>query len=103
MVKSPRRYGQKPGSMHIDKRAGRLLASHVSEGPDDELLPTKRVAEWLECCEQFLEIQRCRGTGPNFVPISPRKIMYRRGAVREWLRRRERMRTAGYSKKAAAR
>jgi hypothetical protein len=89
--------------MHIDRRATRLLADHVSEGPDDELLSTQQVAEWLCCSIQFLEISRGRGTGPRFEHISPRKIMYRRKSVRDWLRHRERRSTAEYNKRAAKR
>ena len=43
-TKPKRQYGQRPGTMHIDRRAKRLLADPVSEGPDDELLTTKQVA-----------------------------------------------------------
>ena len=88
---SPKKPGTNPGSMHIDKRAGRLLADPISEGPDDELLTTEQVAEWLGCSTQFLELLRGRGTGPAFVRISPRIVKYRREAVWAWLRWRERM------------
>jgi len=95
--------GQKPGSMHIDKRAGRLLKDPVSDGPDDDLLTTQQVAEWLTYSTQKLEIMRGRDKGPNmgprFVRLSPRKVMYRRDAVREWLRKREVQSTAQYRKK----
>jgi hypothetical protein len=93
MEKSPKKAGQQPGNMHIDKRAGRLLNDPVSEGPDDELLTTPQVAEWLGVSVKFLELQRGRGTGPGFVDISKRIKKYRREAVRAWLRRRERRST----------
>jgi len=86
----------KPGTMHIDKRAARLLANPVSEGKDDDLLTTEEVAEWFGCSIQFLEILRGRNTGPHFVRISPKKIMYRRGSVRAWLKRREVISTKQY-------
>jgi hypothetical protein len=35
--------GNRPGGHYIDKRAGRLLAEHVSEGPDDQMLTTEEV------------------------------------------------------------
>jgi predicted DNA-binding transcriptional regulator AlpA len=89
--------------MHIDKRAGSLLASHASEGPDDEALSTERVAEWLGCSVAFLEIQRGRNTGPHFVRLSPRKVVYLRGEVKAWLRRRTCKSTRDYSRKAASR
>jgi hypothetical protein len=82
--------------MHIDKRAKRLLADPVSEGPDDELLKTQEVANWIETSDQFLDIARCRGTGPAFVRIGPNLIRYRRGDVRDWLNKRSHMRTSEY-------
>lgn len=85
--------GQRPGSMHIDRRAKTILESHVSEGPDDELLSTTAVADWLGCSPQSLEIYRGQGQGPPFVVIAPRNIKYRREAVREWLRKRQRSHT----------
>jgi hypothetical protein len=71
-----------------------LLADHISEGPDDELLDTVQVAEWLAVSTQFVEILRGRLTGPKFVRMSDKKIMYRRDAVRKWLRQREQASTA---------
>lgn len=94
-----RQYGQYPGTMHIDKRAARLLSDHVSEGPDDELLSTKQVAEWLGLSTQWLEIARGKPTGPRFETIAPRLIRYRRGAVRDWLKKREHASTAEYRRK----
>jgi len=79
--------------MHIDRRAARLLADHVSEGPDDEMLTTEQVAEWLGVSTQFLELQRGRDTGPRYTRVSPRNIKYRRDAVRKWLRAREQIST----------
>jgi predicted DNA-binding transcriptional regulator AlpA len=90
---SQQKPGTKPGTMHIDKRAARLLADPISDGPDDDLLTTKQVADWLGCSTQFLERHRGRGTGPAFVPISRRMVKYRRDAVRHWLRNRERLST----------
>jgi predicted DNA-binding transcriptional regulator AlpA len=90
---SPKKPGTKPGSMHIDKRAGRLLADPVSDGPDDELLTTEEVANWVGVSSQFLERLRGLNTGPRFVRISPRIVKYRREAVRAWLRSRERKST----------
>jgi hypothetical protein len=42
-----RKRGQRPGSMHIDRRAERLLGEHISDGPDDESLDTQETADWL--------------------------------------------------------
>jgi hypothetical protein len=82
--------------MHIDRRARRILDSHVSEGPDDELLTTREVADWFGCSTQFLEIGRLRGTGPKFVTLSNRQVVYRRSACRDWLKKREHQSTAEY-------
>jgi predicted DNA-binding transcriptional regulator AlpA len=91
--------GQRPGTMHIDKRAARLLADHVSEGADDELLSTRQVADWLQVSEAWLEIARHRCTGPRYERIAPRIVKYRRGAIREFLRLREHSGTAEYRKR----
>jgi hypothetical protein len=97
-VVTKKKIGQRPGSMHIDKRAGKLLADPVSDGEDDELLSTEQVAEWLGYSTQALEIARLRpGKGPPFIRISPRVIRYRREAVRAWLRKREHASTKEYS------
>jgi hypothetical protein len=85
--------------MHIDKRAGRLLADPASEGEDDDMLVTQEVADWLGVSTQFLELLRGRGTGPAFVKMSERMVKYRREAVRVWLRNRERISTAQYRRK----
>lgn len=95
-----RQYGQRTGTMHIDKRAARLLSDHVSEGPDDETLSTKQVAEWLGYSTQWLEIARGKHRGPPFVKLSERHVGYRRGAVRAWLRKREHASTAEYRRKS---
>ena len=95
--------GQQPGSMHIDRRARQILDSHVSEGPDDELLNTKQVSnEWLGCSEQKLEIARSKGPGfgPKYVVLSNRQIMYRRKDVRDWLEQRARLWTGEYLRRA---
>ena len=65
--KVKRKSGQRPGSMHIDRRAERLLGDHISEGPDDEALDTQDTADWLGVSTQFLEISRFKGTGPEYV------------------------------------
>jgi hypothetical protein len=90
--------GQKTGSMHIDKRAKRLLADPLSEGADDDLLTTRQVADWIQYSTQSLEIMRGKGSGPLFVRVTPKVIRYRREAVRVWLRRRECNSTADYKR-----
>jgi predicted DNA-binding transcriptional regulator AlpA len=88
--------GRRFGSMHIDRRAARLLEAHVSEGPDDELLSTDELAEWLGTSTQWLEILRGRNTGPRFTRLSPRVVKYRRGDVRAWLLKRSHACTSEY-------
>jgi predicted DNA-binding transcriptional regulator AlpA len=95
-----KRRGQRRGSMHIDRRAARLLEDPVSEGSDDEILDTRQLAEWLGVSVQWAEIARLKGTGPRFVSISPRRIGYRRGDVRAWLRKRSHQCTAEYTGRA---
>jgi predicted DNA-binding transcriptional regulator AlpA len=97
--KPPRRYGQATGSRHIDKRAKRILAETASEGPDDELLTTKQVSLWLTYSTQWLEIARVNGNGPKFERMGPKKVAYRRGDVRAWLRERQHQSTSEYKQK----
>ena len=69
----------------------------MSDGNADELLTTKQVSEWLGYSTQWLEIARTRGTGPRFMRMGPKKIMYRRSAVRAWLKKREHQCTTEYT------
>jgi hypothetical protein len=90
--------------MRLDAKAGRLLGRHVSEGPDEELLSTSAVAKWLGVSEVWMKIARTKSKGPPFVvpgaelsdPGKPnrRPVFYRRGAVKAWLRSRERIGTS---------
>jgi predicted DNA-binding transcriptional regulator AlpA len=98
-VATKKKTGQRPGSMHIDRRAKSILESHVSEGPDDELLNTNQVAEWLGCSPQSLEIYRSRGEGPRFIVIGPRNIKYRRSDVKAWLKTRVHQSTREYAER----
>jgi predicted DNA-binding transcriptional regulator AlpA len=83
---------KKPGSMHIDKRAG-WLAAEDGERSDEDVLTTAEVAAWLGVSRQFLEIARHKNTGPKYKQLSPRLVMYQRGDVRKWLRERTRLHT----------
>ena len=75
MTKQPpkKRRGQIPGSLHIDKRAARVLADPMSDGDADELLSTKQVSEWIDYSTQWLEIARNKGTGPRFLRNGPQE------------------------------
>src|SRR5262245_56559295 len=95
--------GKHTGSLHIDKRAQRLLEDSSSDGNDDELLTTRQMAEWLQCSEQWLEIKRGQGGGPPFVVLANRMVRYLRGKGREWLKSRMHLSTSEYTKRRAAR
>ena len=88
--------GRHPGSLHIDKRVGRLLADPVSDGSGEELLTTEQVAEWFQCSTQWLEIARTKDTGPPFITLANRMVRYPRGGCREWLEKRSYNSTAEY-------
>ena len=83
-----------PRAHHIDRRAQRLAAE--IDGHDDTLVSTRELAEHLGISTQFLEIARHRGYGPAFARLSPRRIRYRLGDVRAWLRSRMHRATAEY-------
>ena len=85
-----------PSRHHLDRRADEIIEH--GEGDDDELLSTSDVAEWLQLSVQWVEIGRHRGYGPKFIRLSPRRVRYRRGDVRDWLRQRQHQATAEYSK-----
>jgi hypothetical protein len=86
--------------MHLDRRASSLLQSHVSEGPDDELLTTPQLANWFGTTTQKVEGDRRKGIGPPFVQMAGRDIRYSRGTVRKWLEQRVRQCTAEYTRRA---
>jgi hypothetical protein len=91
--------GQRPGTMHIDKRAEKLLAEKTAHS-DDDLLTTRELAAELGVSVQFLEIARHKGTGPSFVVLRRRLVAYRWGYVRGWLKDRTHKRTTEYTKRA---
>lgn len=103
MAAKAKKRGQAPGSMHIDKRAERLLIDQLAEGPDDEHLTLREVAAWLAVSPQFLEIARMRGTGPRFTQLAPKVIRYTRGDVKRWLKSRLHYSTSEYAEKKKAR
>ena len=89
-----------PARFHLDKRAAHILADS-KDADDDELLTTRQLAAWLGVSEQFLEIARSDGYGPEFVMISSRRIAYQRPAVRAWLKERTFSHTAQYAERPA--
>jgi hypothetical protein len=84
-----------PKTFHIDKRAASILAAPA--GDDDDLLSTRELAAWFQVSEQWLEIARCKGYGPEFERLGPKLIRYRRGKARKWLDRRSYTHTKEYA------
>jgi hypothetical protein len=82
-----------PRKHHLDRRAASLA---TVSGPDDELLTTRKLAEWLCVSIQWLEIGRHKGYGPPYIRLGPRDIRYRRGDARAWLAARVHASTAEY-------
>ncbi len=83
------------GAHHLDRRAQALI-DEANRGSDDELLATPAVAAWLGISPGWLEIGRSKGWGPPFVKLSPRRVRYRVGAVKQWLAERSYRITAEY-------
>lgn len=86
------------GRHNLDRRAVALIDA-ANEGSDDELLDTPRTAVWLGVSPEWLEIGRSKGWGPPFIKLSPRRIRYRRGNVKQWLAERAHRATAEYADK----
>jgi predicted DNA-binding transcriptional regulator AlpA len=59
---------------------------------DDELIPASRLSAFIPIAAQTLARWRCEGQGPAFVKIG-RRVAYRAGDVRAWLRQRVRSNT----------
>ena len=60
------------------------------DGNDREILNEREVADWLGLSEPTLFRHRRDGTGPKFIQLSARRVAYRRSAIEEWLKERER-------------
>jgi hypothetical protein len=82
-----------PLKHHLDKRGGEI--AEVGAGDPDDLLDTRSVAMWFGCSEQWLEIGRSKNYGPPYIKMSPKRVRYRRGDLRGWLRERTRLYAAG--------
>jgi predicted DNA-binding transcriptional regulator AlpA len=80
----------------LDRKAAMLAWLGMQAGQPDDLLDTKQVSQWLGCSPQWLEGQRSKGTGPQFVRLSVRYIKYTRRAVVAWLDQRSHARTSEY-------
>src|SRR5262249_2287794 len=73
---------------HLDRRA-HVIAATIDD--NDKMLNTRELAELLGVSTQWVEIERCKGSGPPFVRLGPRMVRYRRNAVRAWLKQRARI------------
>jgi len=91
-----------PQKHHLDRRAADIAAKGAASNHDD-LLSTIETAAWLGISQQFLEIGRCKGYGPRFVRLSPRRVRYLRSSVLAWLEEREHASTDEFDTGAAGR
>jgi hypothetical protein len=89
--------------MHLDKRAKKLLEKPIAEGPLDELLDTPAVADWFDCTEGKIEIDRHKGRGPKPTRMANGRIKYRRRDILKFLNERARQWTAEYMRRVATR
>ena len=71
-------------TFHLDRRVASIIAAEV-DGDDNDLLSTSQVAEWFGTSEQWLELGRCKGYGPPFIKLGPKRVRYRRCDVVAWL------------------
>jgi predicted DNA-binding transcriptional regulator AlpA len=85
-----------PGTFHIDRRAGKILAEFAATDPD-ELLSTDQVAELLGVSSQWVTIGRSKGYGPPYIVIGPRRIRYRRSSLAAFLNERAFQNTSEYA------
>jgi hypothetical protein len=72
---------------HLDRRAGQLLAN-APLLTDDTLLSTRELADFLGVSQQWLELGRKRGYGPEWIRLGPHTIRYTYGKTVKWLRTR---------------
>jgi predicted DNA-binding transcriptional regulator AlpA len=62
----------------------------MTDTSNQEILSEREVSNWLGVSEPTLFRHRRDGTGPKFIQLSERRIAYRRNAIEEWLKARER-------------
>ena len=83
------------------------LASKAKKGPadprkcssvvnDDPFYTTQEAADYLGCSKSYLDKLRVTGGGPMFIRFGRRKVAYRRSALDEWARNRQRGSTSEY-------
>jgi hypothetical protein len=57
----------------VDPRVGQIVSA--SEGLPDELIDSKKLAEWLGMSLQWVEISRSKGYGPPFVRLTIQMVL----------------------------
>lgn len=65
----------------------------LSDRDPNELLLAAEVAPWLHQSVQALAQMRYRGTGPRYIKVSARKVLYRKADVDAWIESRSTMQT----------
>lgn len=65
----------------------------------DENLTEQELSIWLKLSHPSLQRMRSNGTGPLFVKIGPRRIIYRRKDVEQWLNSHVHATTSDYLQK----
>jgi predicted DNA-binding transcriptional regulator AlpA len=76
--------------LHVPVEIQTLTWSSMMDGNNREILNEREVADWLGLSEPTLFRHRRDGTGPKFIQLSTRRVAYRRSAIEEWLKERER-------------
>jgi len=82
----PETSGRKP-------RDGTVLKAAPELNSGERLLTPKEVANFLRLSVSWLAKARMRGDGPPYVKLG-RAIRYRKGALVQWLRSRQRLSTS---------
>src|SRR5262245_1405320 len=98
-------------SHHVDLRAEQLLAVEPPAGIghncppdssfDDEVFTTRQAAQWFGTSMHWFDLGRSRGYGPEFVPLGPRCVRYKRKALRKYLQERARLRVKQQAQRKA--
>lgn len=72
---------------HFDKIAD-LIADELSTRDPDEDLRTPQASKETPYSTQWFEIGRCKGYGPPYKHMTSRIVVYRRGDLVDWFRKR---------------
>lgn len=61
--------------------------NELSELPDDAVLSKAEAARFIGVSKRALERLHAQGGGPRRVRMTPRRVGYQVGALREWLKK----------------